>query len=195
MEWLDTLSEPGTNLPSHCDNLRTPGVDASTGSLGQGLSVACGMAHGLKLQNKANRVYSILGDGECQEGQVWEAAQYAYHYKLGNLIAFVDWNKKQVDGTLNEVMQLLDVKAKFETFGWYVDQVSGSDVMAIQNAIIKAQKEQGDKPAVIVLDGIKGSGVPIYEQMEYNHHFVLDMDVADQVIKDLEDKLLALKEE
>jgi len=195
MEWLDTLSIPGTKLPSHCDRNLTPGVDASTGSLGQGLSVAAGMAHGLKIQNQSNRVYAMLGDGECGEGQVWEAAQYAHHHKLGNMIAFVDWNKKQVDGTLDEVMSLLDARAKFEAFGWYAVQVSGSDVMAIRNAILEAQKNQGDKPAVIVLDGIKGSGVPEFEQMEFNHHFAFDKDMIDKVIKNLENKLAAMKEE
>ncbi len=195
MEWLDTLSIPGTKLPSHCDRNLTPGVDASTGSLGQGLSVALGMAHGLKIQNQPNRVYAILGDGECGEGQVWEAAQYAHHHQLGNVIAFVDWNKKQVDGTLDEVMSLLDVRAKFEAFGWYAVQVGGSDVMAIQNAILEARKKQGNKPAVIVLDGIKGSGVPEFEQMEYNHHFAFEKDMIDKVIRDLENKLAAMKEE
>lgn len=195
MGWLDTLSIPGTKLPSHCDRNLTPGVDASTGSLGQGLSVALGMAHGLKIQNKSNRVYAMLGDGECGEGQVWEAAQYACHHKLGNVIAFVDWNKKQVDGTLDEVMSLLDIRAKFEAFGWYALQVIGSDVMAIKNSILEAKENQGDKPAVIILDGIKGSGVLEFEQMEFNHHFAFEKDMIDRIIKDFENKLLDMKEE
>ena len=112
MEWMETLCEPGTNLPSHCDRLKTPGVDVSTGSLGQGLSVAAGIAQGFAIQGKQNYVYAILGDGECDEGQIWEAAQYASHYKIGNLIAFVDWNKKQVDGPVDKIMDVGDLRRK-----------------------------------------------------------------------------------
>ena len=189
LEWMDTLSIPHTKLPSHCDRLRTPGIDVSTGSLGQGLSIGAGLAQGFKILDKPNRVYVILGDGECAEGQIWEAAQYANHYNLGNLIAFIDWNKKQVDGKLEEILDPLDLRAKFEAFGWYTLQVDGSNTMEIGSAIRKAQAEQGDKPTAIILDGIKGSGVPEFEEMEFNHHFAFEPDLINRVIDTLEKKL------
>ena len=175
VEWLATLSEPGTRLPSHCDRLRTPGVDVSTGSLGQGLSIAAGIAQVFGMRKQENRVYAILGDGECAEGQIWEAAQYASHYKLNRLVAFVDWNKRQVDGYLEDIMSVGDIAEKFEAFGWMAAVVDGGDVRAIQQAVLELQKKQADRPAVVVLDGIKGSGVPEFEQMEYNHHFALSL--------------------
>lgn len=189
LDWLNTMSEPGTRLPSHADRLRTPGVDVSTGSLGQGLSVGAGLAKGFKIKNMDNRAYVILGDGECAEGQNWEAAMFASHYKLGNLIAFVDWNKRQVDGYVQNIMNLGDIQKKFESFGWYAMTVNGKDPLAIQKAILKAQKEQGDRPAAIVLDGIKGAGVPEFEEMFDNHFFNLDENLADKVIAELEQGL------
>lgn len=191
LDWLDTLCEPKTRLPSHCDRLKTPGVDVSTGSLGQGLSVAAGLAQGLEIQEKDNRVYVILGDGECQEGQIWEAAQYAAHYQLGNLIAFVDWNKKQVDGPLAEILCPEDFQARFSAFGWHSVTVNGKDANEIQQAIRNVQKSQGKRPAVIILDGVKGSGVREYEEMEFNHYFNLD-DSANRYIEMLETKLATM---
>ncbi|MDY3751257.1 transketolase [Christensenella minuta] len=189
VEWLATLSEPGTRLPSHCDRLRTPGVDVSTGSLGQGLSITAGIAQVFGMRKQENRVYAILGDGECAEGQIWEAAQYASHYKLNRLVAFVDWNKRQVDGYLEDIMSVGDIAEKFEAFGWMAAVVDGGDVRAIQQAVLELQKKQADRPAVVVLDGIKGSGVPEFEQMEYNHHFALTPELADKVIADLEKQM------
>ena len=189
VEWLATLSEPGTRLPSHCDRLRTPGVDVSTGSLGQGLSIAAGIAQVFGMRKQENRVYAVLGDGECAEGQIWEAAQYASHYKLNRLVAFVDWNKRQVDGYLEDIMSVGDIAEKFEAFGWMAAVVDGGDVRAIQQAVLELQKKQADRPAVVVLDGIKGSGVPEFEQMEYNHHFALTPELADKVIADLEKQM------
>lgn len=189
LEWLDTLSEPGTRLPSHCDRLLTPGIDVSTGSLGQGLSIAAGLAQGFRIKKMDNRVFTILGDGEIAEGQIWEAAQYATHYKLNGITAFVDWNKRQVDGYVEDIMDAGDIAEKFEAFGWYALTVSGSDVQAIQNAILKSDEQRADRPAAIILDGIKGSGVPEFEQLEHNHHFALDAVLADKAIADLEKKL------
>lgn len=189
VEWLATLSEPGTRLPSHCDRLRTPGVDVSTGSLGQGLSITAGIAQVFGMRKQENRVYAVLGDGECAEGQIWEAAQYASHYKLNRLVAFVDWNKRQVDGYLEDIMSVGDIAEKFEAFGWMAAVVDGGDVRAIQQAVLELQKKQADRPAVVVLDGIKGSGVPEFEQMEYNHHFALTPELADKVIADLEKQM------
>lgn len=191
VEWMDTMCEPKTRLPSHCDHLKTPGIDVSTGSLGQGLSVAAGVAQGLKIQKKKNRVYAILGDGECQEGQIWEAVQYASHYQIGNLIAFVDWNKKQVDGPLSEILSPTDFEARFSAFGWHSVTVSGRDVSEIQQAILAVQESQGNRPAVIVLDGVKGCGVREYEEMEFNHYFDLDASV-EGYIDTLESELASM---
>lgn len=186
MEWLDTLCEGGTRLPSHCDRLRTPGIDASTGSLGQGLSLANGLAHGAKLTNKPNRIYCLMGDGEIQEGQIWEAAMYAHQYKLNNLVGIVDWNKKQIDGTIDECMSLLDIEEKFRAFGWYAQTVKGDDIEAIQQAFENAKANQGDKPAMIVLDGTKGSGVKCIEEMVFNHMIPVDDKLAEQCLAELE---------
>jgi len=191
LEWMETMSEPGTRLPSHCDAIRTPGIDMSTGSLGMGLSNGAGLARAQKLKGIDRYTYVILGDGEINEGQVWEAAMYAPHYKLNNLIAFVDWNKRQVDGYCKDVMNMGDIQKKFEDFGWYACTVKGNDVEAIKAAIEKGKAESGDKPVMIVLDGIKGSGVPEYETMWLNHLInPLDYDVATKVIADLESQLV-----
>lgn len=187
MEWLDTLCEGGTRLPSHCDRLRTPGIDASTGSLGQGLSVANGFAHGAKLKKMPNRVYCLMGDGEIQEGQIWEAAMYAHQYKLNNLVGIVDWNKKQIDGTIDECMSLLDIEAKFRSFGWYALTVKGNDVEAVAKAFADVKENQGDAPAVIVLDGTKGSGVKCIEEMVFNHMIPVDKELADKCLAELEE--------
>lgn len=186
LEWLNTLCEPKTKLPSHCDRLRTPGVDASTGSLGQGLSVAAGIAKGLQIRKKNNWVYVILGDGECAEGQNWEAAQFVSHFRLSHVVAFVDWNKRQVDGYLEDVMSLGNIQAKFEAFGWYAITVKGSDVSAIRYAIENAKKEHGDKAIAVILDGIKGSGVPEFENLFDNHFFNLSPELADRAIAESE---------
>lgn len=195
IEWLLTMSDGGTRLPSHCDRLKTPGIDASTGSLGQGVSVAVGMAHSAKLQAMPNKFYCILGDGEIQEGQVWEAALYANQYKLNNLICFVDWNKKQIDGTIDEVMTLLDIEKKFSSFGWYALTVDGTSPCAVRDAILKAQSEQGEKPAMIVLDGIKGSGVKVIEELPFNHLIYFNKEIMDTAIKGLEDRLAEIEED
>ena len=189
LEELNTLCVGGTRLPSHCDRKRTPGIDASTGSLGQGLSIANGFAHGLKIQKRNPRVYCILGDGEIQEGQIWEAALYAHQYKLGNLIAFVDWNKRQIDGYIDECLDLMDIEEKFRSFGWYAKTVKGNDVEAIREAIDDCQKNQHDLPAVIVLDNIKGSGVPFVEEMSFNHMIPVDKELADRAVAEIEARL------
>lgn len=159
MEMLSTINKPGTDLPSHCDRNHTPGIDMTTGSLGQGASTAAGVAIGLKMDGKDNVVYLILGDGEIQEGQVWEMAMKTASMKLDNLIAFVDYNKLQIDGRTDtdEVCCLGDIKAKFEAFGWYGQFIDGHDVEAIAAAIDNARAHKGS-PSVIVLDTIKGKG-------------------------------------
>jgi len=186
MEWLMTLNKPATRLPSHCDRNLTPGIDMTTGSLGQGASTAAGLALALKYDKSDSRVYLIMGDGECNEGQVWEMALFAAHKQLGNLIAFVDYNHKQLDGTTDEIMNMGDIGAKFESFGWYVQTIDGSDPDKVVASVRIAQKEQGNKPAMIVLNTIKGAGVPAVEAIEFNHHIVLSAEVADEAIAALD---------
>lgn len=186
LDWLPTLCEGGTRLPSHCDRIRTPGIDASTGSLGQGLSLANGFAHAARIKDKKNRIYCLMGDGEIQEGQIWEAAMYAHQYKLNNLVGIVDWNKKQIDGTVDECISLLDIAEKFRAFGWYAVTVKGDDIEAIQMAFKQIRENQSDKPGVLVLDGVKGSGVKCIEEMKFNHMIPVDKELADQCLEELE---------
>lgn len=145
-------------LQGHPDMKYTPGVDMSTGSLGQGISAACGMALAGKIDNSAYRVFSILGDGELEEGQVWEAAMFAGFYKLSNLTAFVDFNGLQIDGDIKEVMSPLPIGEKFAAFNWNVLEVNGHDIDELHDAIEKA-RDCIDKPTVIVMHTIKGKGV------------------------------------
>ncbi|MEA4853026.1 MAG: transketolase [Christensenella sp.] len=157
MEQLKTLNRPGTKLPSHCDMNLTTGIDMTTGSLGQGSSTAAGVALSFKMDGKENYTYLILGDGEIEEGQVWEMALFAAHRKLDHLIAFVDYNKLQIDGSTDEVCALGDIAKKFEAFGWFCQSVDGHDVAAIDGAIEIAKQHSG-KPNMIVLNTEKGNG-------------------------------------
>jgi transketolase len=192
MDWLLTLNQHGTRLPSHCDRLLTPGIDATTGSLGQGISLAVGAAHGLKIKGSKSRVYSFTGDGELNEGQVWEAAMYAAHYKLNNLIVMVDRNKKQLDGYTEDIMALLDIEAKYKSFGWYaITAQDGNDSVSVKEAIEKAKSQQGDKPAAIILETTKGAGVPELEEI-FNHHIPLPTDLYDRSIKHLNNLLATM---
>ena len=154
---LATLNRPHTNLPSHVDRTKTPGVDMTCGSLGQGASAAAGIALALRLDHKDNRVFAVFGDGEIDEGQVWEMALFAAQRKLSNLIAFVDYNKLQLDGTTDEVCALGDIATKFREFGGSAQEADGHDVAAINTAIENA-RAQSDKPSMIVLHTIKGNG-------------------------------------
>lgn len=165
-EELKTLNRPHTILPSHCDKNKTPGVDITTGSLGQGTSQACGVAVGCKLKGLDSKVYLIVGDGELDEGQVWEAAMFAAGKKLNNMVWFIDDNKKQLDGPTAEVMPLLDIRAKFESFGFEAVRVNGNDVEAVHEAITAPMT---DKPRAIVLDTVKGFGVKEIAEMAGNH--------------------------
>lgn len=169
MEWLDTLNVLGTRLPSHVNINLTPGVDMTAGSLGQGLSCACGLAIANKLKNDSHYVYVITGDGELQEGQNWEAAMFAAHKKLDNLIVFVDSNKMQIDGLTKDVMNVESIDGKFKEFGFSVNRVDGHDHAAIDEAINLAKSEKG-VPHCIVLDTIKGKGVSFYETMGAGVH-------------------------
>lgn len=176
-DFLWSLNRNGTRLPSHPDRNLTPGVDMTTGSLGQGMSVATGIAYGQKIQQSPYYTYSLVGDGELNEGQCWEAAQFAAHHGLSNLIVFVDDNKKQLDGETADICQTFDFVAKFTAFGWDAVRVPGGDIAAIIAAVEAAKVSSSGKPTCIVLDTIKGQGVPFLEEMASNHHLRLDADL------------------
>ena len=161
-EELITLRKIGSRLQGHPCRKETPGVDMSTGSLGQGLSMANGMALAGRLDGRDYYVYCIMGDGELQEGQVWEAAMSAAHYKLDHLIAFVDHNGLQIDGPNSKVMNVEPIDEKFRAFGWNVMRIDGHDLEAIDAAIVEAKKSEG-KPTVIVCETVKGKGVSFME--------------------------------
>ena len=167
-EELKTLNKPGTRLPSHCDRNKTPGVDMTTGSLGQGTSLACGMALGDKLKGLDTRVFLIVGDGESDEGQVWEAMSFAAAKKLDNLVVLLDWNKRQLDGWTEDVFPMGDYVAKFEAFGFDTVKVPGNDVEALSAALARTRKGEG-KPFAIVMDTLKGAGIPEVAEIEMNH--------------------------
>lgn len=167
VEHLKTFRKIDSDLSGHVE-IHVPGVDMSAGSLGQGLSVALGMALYGKCKNYGNHVYCILGDGEIQEGQVWEAAMAAGFYKTDSLIAFVDNNKIQLDGHLEEVMSPYPIGEKFEAFGWNVIRVNGHDTAQVGDAVELA-KEQKGKPTVIVCDTVKGKGVSVFEDQVRFH--------------------------
>lgn len=181
---LDTLNLPETNLPSHCDMLKTPGIDMTAGSLGQGISCAVGIAKASKIKRDNAYIYCIVGDGECQEGQVWEAAMAAAQFKLNNMITFVDNNGMQIDGTTDQVICVAPLAEKWAAFGWNAQCIDGHDVNAIHNAILEAKKVQ-DKPSVIILNTVKGKGVSFIEAMGPANH---SMPVSE------EDRLRALEE-
>lgn len=164
LEQAYTLNQPHTNFPSHTDRTKTPGVDLTTGSLGQGMSTATGAALANKVDGRTNHVFVFVGDGECDEGQVWEAAQFAAHYKLDNLVCFVDSNKRQLDGSVDEIMSHgKGIGAKFDAFGWNVIELAdGNDVEQIYDAVEAAYQVTG-KPTCIVLNTIKGKGCTFAE--------------------------------
>lgn len=159
---LKSLRHTGALLQGHPDMKHIPGVDMSTGSLGQGISAACGMALAAKIDGKDSRVYTILGDGEIEEGQVWEAAMFAAHYKLDNLCAIVDNNNLQIDGTVEEVMSPYPITDKFAAFGWNVITIDAHDFDQIE-AAMNAAKAVKDKPTVLVQKSVKGKGVSFME--------------------------------
>ena len=161
-EEIKNLRKIGKLLQGHPDMKHIPGVDMSTGSLGQGISAACGMALSAKMSNKDYRVYTVLGDGEIEEGQVWEAAMFAGFRKLDNLVAFVDYNNLQIDGTLDEVVSPMPIDEKFKAFGWNVICIDGNDLDAIE-AAYKAARECKGKPTCIVGKTVKGKGVSFME--------------------------------
>lgn len=185
-EWLWTLNEGGTNLPSHPDRIRTPGVDATTGSLGQGTSLAAGIATGLRMQGSESYVYLIVGDGELNEGQCWEAFQYLAHNKLNRCIVFIDENKKQLDGLTQDILNPFDIVEKMRAFGFFTQKVKGDDLVAIDQAIENCKKVT-DQAVCIVLDTIKGQGVKFFEEMDANH----SVKFANEAVQEATDEALA----
>jgi len=190
--WLWTINEGGTRLPSHPDRWKTPGVDATTGSLGQGTSMAAGIATGLRLAGKDNFVYLIVGDGELNEGQCWEAFQYIAHFKLNHCIVIIDDNKKQLDGPTKDILDPFDIQQKMTAFGFYTEKVPGADMQAIDEAIERCKAIE-DQAVCIVLDSVKGQGTPFFEELDANHSVKFTTDeinqAAEAAIKELTIKI------
>lgn len=184
-ERLAELDQNGGSLPKHVDRLKVQGIDYSSGPLGQGLSVACGMASAARLDGKDLYVYALLGDGELDEGQVWEAAMTAAHYRLDHLIAIVDRNRNQIDGTTEQVMALEPLPEKWAAFGWHVQVVDGHDTAALQAAIDAAKAEKG-VPSVILADTIKGKGISFMENQYKWHSGQITEEQYAQGLRDLE---------
>ena len=185
---LDTMNEGGTCFPSHPDRSKTPGVDATTGSLGQGISVAGGLGYALKLEKKDQYVYAIMGDGELNEGQCWEAFQFLAHNRLNNVIVMIDENKRQLDGFTHDIMNPFDIGKKMEAFGFAVRNAAGGDEQSISEAIDWAKGVE-NQAVCIVLDTIKGQGVAYFENMADNHSVqfkAADYEAVDEALKLLE---------
>lgn len=182
---LLTLNQGGTKLPSHCNMRLTPGIDMTTGSLGQGFSCAVGVALGAKLAKDGARVFALVGDGECQEGQIWEAAMFAGAKKLDNLIGFVDYNKLQIDGPVAEVNTVAPLAEKWAAFGWHVIEVErGNDVYAVSAAVKQAKDNLGTgKPTMVILHTVKGSGMKWAEDLgAANHNTAVPKEEAEAAI-------------
>jgi transketolase len=167
--YLKTLRQLGSSLQGHVDMLSLPGIEMSTGSLGQGLSAANGMALANRLDKRNSRIYCLMGDGECQEGQIWEAAMTSAHYKLDNLTAFVDHNKFQIDGPVEKIKNLAPFHDKWKAFGWNVISCDGHNLSALIEALEKAEQTKG-KPTVVIADTIKGKGVSFMEANPLDYH-------------------------
>lgn len=183
-EWLMTLNQGGTNLPSHCDMLKTPGIDFTTGSLGQGASAAVGIALGQRLKGESSYTYLMLGDGESQEGQVWEAAEFASTQKLGNLIAFTDFNRQQLDGYTQDIINMDNIDTRWLGFNWHVQRINGHDFNQIAHAI-ECAKQAKDRPSMIILDTIKSKGYLPGEGIKANHSMVVSHEDEERAIEAL----------
>ena len=194
VEELKTLRKIGSRLQGHPVLNATLGIDFSTGSLGQGISAACGMALAGKKSALSYRVYAVLGDGEIQEGQVWEAAMFAAHYKLDNLIAIVDNNDLQIDGSVSEVMSPYPLDAKFAAFGWEVICIDGHDFSQIEEAMNKAKQNfGGGKPTMIIQKSIKGKGVSFMENQVSWHGAAPNKEQYDTAMAELNAELARLE--
>jgi transketolase len=185
VEELAKLRKIDGMLQGHPDMVMTPGIEMSTGSLGQGLSTACGMALGGKINKKNYRVYALLGDGEVQEGQIWEAAMCASHYRLDNLCAFIDYNGFQIDGPVNDVMQIEPLVDKWKAFGWHTLEIDGHSIEEILNSTSLASKIKG-KPTMIISHTIKGKGVSFMEGENRYHGVAPTKDEERRALLDLQ---------
>lgn len=189
---LKTFRKTDSYLQGHPDMLTVPGVEASTGSLGQGISIANGMALSAKLSGENYRVYSIIGDGECEEGQVWEAAMFAAHYKLNNHTIFLDFNGLQIDGDIRKVMSPVPLDEKFRAFGLQVLDIDGNDLDQIRGAIQKA-KETTDKPTLIMARTVKGKGVSFMENEASWHGNAPNDEQYAQAVSELDAEIARLE--
>jgi len=180
-EILKTLNAPNTKLPSHTDKNLTVGIDMTTGSLGQGFSAAVGMAKAIQMDQTDNYIYAIIGDGESQEGQIWEASMFAGSQGLDHLIAFTDYNKMQIDGETKDVNTVGPLDKKWEAFNWHVQEIDGHDVIAIKEAIMEAKKATG-KPSMIILNTIKGKGASFCEGDVGSHNMPVTEEMCKEAI-------------
>ena len=187
-EQLVTLNQPHTNLPSHCDRNKTPGVDMTTGSLGQGTSLAVGMAMGDMLKGLDSRTFLIVGDGEANEGQVWEAAMFTAAKKVTSLTWLIDNNKKQLDGYTKDVLNPFDFEEKFRAFGFEAISIDGNDIEQLENALTRRPI---DKPIAIILNTVKGKGVEEVENTMGNHSMTPPPEAFDRWLAELNRKLEA----
>ena len=194
VEDLLTLRKVGSYLQGHPNMNSVPGVDMSTGSLGQGISTACGMALSMKYQKKPARVYTLLGDGEIQEGQVWEACMFASHYSLDNLCVIIDNNGLQIDGDVAKVMSPYPIDAKLEAFGFHVEVIDGHDFDAIEAAVNTAKTIKG-KPSAIIMKSVKGKGVSFMENQAGWHGVAPNDAQYEQAMAELKEKLSELEGE
>lgn len=183
---LMTLRKLGSRLQGHPDCNLLPGVEVSTGSLGQGLSIACGAACGFRIQGSDARVFTLLGDGECEEGQVWEAAMFAAHEGLDNLIAIVDNNGLQIDGAITDVCNPEDIGEKFAAFGWDVCHVDGHDIEALISTLTALKASENGKPHAVIAKTVKGKGVSYMEGQAGWHGTAPKPDQVEQALADLE---------
>ena len=188
VEELQSLRKLGSRLQGHPDSNKLPGVEVCTGSLGQGLSIACGIACGLRLNNDESEVFTVLGDGECQEGQVWEAAMFAAHKNLDNLTAVVDYNRLQIDGCIDDVCSPLNLAAKFAAFGWEVAEIDGNDMKEVLEALTYARKQKSGKPYAIIASTTKGKGVSFMENQAGWHGKAPKPEECAQAISELKEK-------
>ncbi len=184
-EEMFTFNQPGTRFQKHIDMHLVPGAELSTGSLAQGLSVSVGMALGLVKDNKNRRIFTLIGDGECQEGQIWEAAMFAAHNKLSNLLVFLDNNKCQVDGYTEDICKIEPIDKKWDSFGWHVQRINGHEIEQLLLAIARANQEI-QKPSIIIAETIKGKGISFMENKPEWHAKDISKEEYIEAMKELD---------
>ncbi|MGI6702302.1 MAG: transketolase [Christensenellales bacterium] len=186
---LYTLNQGGTRLPSHCDRLKTPGIDLSTGSLGQGISLGIGAALGNLIQGVDSYTYIILGDGELQEGQIWEGVQFMAHHNVYNAVIIVDNNGRQLDGTVEEICRQYDLEKKFSAFGLKAIRINGHNTSEIYDALTAAKNNKC--PTAVIMDTEKGYGCSFAEISGFNHYMVITQEMAKEAITEIDRRLNA----